>query len=447
MRRPIAMAAALVVSFAIGFLVSRAVDGPAVNGPAAVDTEGGIDIPATALRTWYPPVQEFENEGEPLDDERFDALMATLDEAMTAEETLADLERSIEPNVQGFFRRIAIPELSEEQTRKASEYLTELTELYPEHETLVQRLVSMLGVYAPAYPVVPSFMSSVRSAAYPDPLYLEDGRFEDAQIDRMLAGLDALLELPETVGDFDREAETVFRGFAQRLQYGEISDEQTGRILARFDAFKAEHPEMAGVIDERRRYIKYLLPGRVAQKTAGKDLDGIEFSLKEYRGSVVVLVFSGEWCGPCRGEYPYHRFAMEQYKDDPVVFLGINSDADPEVILASKARGEAPDYRTWWDGRSPPDVEFDPNEGPFGPIAKGWEVFGWPSIYVLDQEGVIRHVNPRGGKLLAVLDDMLIDIRRASFEAEQAAAAEAETDTEEPGDPRAAGEPALPRLR
>ena len=66
-------------------------------------------------------------------------------------------------------------------------------------------------------------------------------------------------------------------------------------------------------------------------------------------------------------------------------------------------------------------------EGTQGPIATAWEVFGWPSIYVLGQEGVIRHVNPRGGELLATLDDMLIDIRRARCEAERAAAAEAET--------------------
>ena len=426
MQRPIAAGAALIVTFAGGFVVSRAVDGP---GPA-VDAEGSISIPATALKTWYPPVQEFENEGEPLDDERFDGLLATLDEAMTAEETLADIERSIEPNVQGFFRRIAIAELSEEQTQRASDYLTGLAEQYPEHESLIRRQVSMLNVYAPAYPVVPSFTPAIRSSAYPDGLYPEDGIFEDARIDRMLAALDAMLELPETVADFEREAETIFRGFAQRFQFGQISDEQTERILARLGAFKAEHPELAGVIDERRRYIKHLLPGRVAQSIVGKDLDGVEFSLEEYRGNIVVLVFSGEWCGPCRGEYPYHRFAMEQYKDDPVVFLGINSDADPETILASKARGEAPDYRTWWDGHSQPDAEITATKGP---IATAWEVFGWPSIYVLDQEGVIRHINPRGGELLATLDDMVIDIRRARFEAEQAAAAaeaEAETDTE-----------------
>ena len=145
----------------------------------------------------------------------------------------------------------------------------------------------------------------------------------------------------------------------------------------------------------------------------------------------MVLVFSGEWCGPCRGEYPYHRFAMEQYKDDPVVFLGINSDADPETILASKARGEAPEYRTWWDGHSQPDAGITATEGP---IATGWEVRGWPAIYVLDQEGVILHINKRSGELIATLDEMVRDIRLAEFEAERAAALEAAGDEAETED-------------
>ena len=426
MRKSLAMAVALIVAFGLGYLVSQSTGEATAAGADPV-----VDIPAVALKTWYSPVQDFENDGEPLDDERFDQLMATLDKSLTADETVADIGRSIEPAVQGFFRRIASPELSEQQSMRANHYLMGLAEQYPEHETLIQRQVSMLGVYARATPYMPTFMTSVRSSAYGDALYPEDGIFEDAWIDRMLAALDAMLALPETLADFEREAESVFKGFTQRLQYGVISDEQTERIFARFDAYREEHPELAETIDERRHYVEYLIPGRVAQSIVGKDLDGVEFSLEDYRGNIVVLVFSGEWCGPCRGEYPYHRFAMEQYKDDPIVFLGINSDADPETILESKARGEAPEYRTWWDGHSQPDAEITATEGP---IATAWEVFAWPSIYVLDQEGVILHINKRGGALLAALDEMVLDIRMAEFEAERAAALEAaaaETETED----------------
>ncbi|MDE2793613.1 MAG: TlpA disulfide reductase family protein [Gemmatimonadota bacterium] len=394
MRRSVAVATALIVSSVLVFLASRA-----ANGPSTADADPAIDIPAAALRMWYPPVQEFDNDGEPLEDERFDALMAVLDEAMTAEETLADPGRSIYPNVQGFIRRIAVPALSEEQTERAAAYLTGLVDRFPEHERRIRRQISTFEYNAPSRRTVPSFWVSVQSHAYPGSLYPEDGSFADEHIDRRLAGLRALLELPETVNDLEREAGRMLKNFTQLLQFAEVSDEQADRIIAQFDAVAGKHPELGEMIDEQRRYVEYLLPGRVARNIVGKDLEGVEFSLEDYRGNIVVLVFSGQWCGPCREEYPYHSFALEHYRDDPVVFLGVNSDPDIETMREAKASGEAPAYRSWWD------------ESTKGPIATDWQVAGWPAVYVLDREGVIRHTNMRGAGLIVVLDEMLADMR------------------------------------
>ncbi|MYA63817.1 MAG: TlpA family protein disulfide reductase [Gemmatimonadetes bacterium] len=405
MRKSAAVATALIVSSALVFLVSRA-----VNGPSTAGADVAIDIPAAALTMWYPPVQEFDNGGELLEDGRFDALMAALDEAMTAEETLADPGRSIYPNVQGFIRRIAIPWLSDEQTGRASAYLTSLVDRFPEHERQIRRQISALEYNAPARRTIPSFWVSVQNHAYPGSLYPEDGSFADEHIDRRLAGLHALLELPETLNDLEREAGRMLRNFTQLLQAAEVNDEQADRIIAYFDAVAGRHPELAEMIDEQRRYVEYLLPGRVARNIVGTDLEGVEFSLEDYRGNIVVLVFSGQWCGPCREEYPYHSFALEHYRDDPVVFLGVNSDPDIETMRDAKANGEAPAYRSWWD------------ESTEGPIATDWQVAAWPSIHVLDPEGVIRHTNTRGAGLIMTLDEMLADMRRA--ESGQAASLE-----------------------
>jgi len=38
-----------------------------------------------------------------------------------------------------------------------------------------------------------------------------------------------------------------------------------------------------------------------------------------------------------------------------------------------------------------------------GPISTEWNVEGWPTIYLIDHEGVIRHKNVRG----AALDEAL----------------------------------------
>jgi thiol-disulfide isomerase/thioredoxin len=134
----------------------------------------------------------------------------------------------------------------------------------------------------------------------------------------------------------------------------------------------------------------------------GKDFDGAEFKLSEYRGKVVVLYFTGEWCGPCRGEYPYQRLMLEVHKGKPFAILGVNSDSKLEVAQKSKKDNRL-DYRAWWDG-------YVEKKNTDGPIAEAWNVTGWPTIYVLDTKGVIRFVNLRNEDVLKAVSQLLREI-------------------------------------
>ena len=44
------------------------------------------------------------------------------------------------------------------------------------------------------------------------------------------------------------------------------------------------------------------------------------------------------------------------------------------------------------------------------PHATAWNVLTWPMIYILDEDGVIRHVDKRGGDLIATVDRMLAEM-------------------------------------
>jgi thiol-disulfide isomerase/thioredoxin len=124
--------------------------------------------------------------------------------------------------------------------------------------------------------------------------------------------------------------------------------------------------------------IRSVAVGRVAPEIEGEDIDGRPMRLSDYRGKVVVLVFWGTWCAPCRGLIPKEKALVERLKDRPFALLGVNSDSDRGKLRAAVAE-EGISWRSWWDGGSP-----------HGPVSNRWDVNGWPTIIVLDKAGVIR---------------------------------------------------------
>ncbi len=78
--------------------------------------------------------------------------------------------------------------------------------------------------------------------------------------------------------------------------------------------------------------------------------------------------------------YPHERSLVEELKAEPFAIVGVNSDKDLEQ-LRPRLAAEQISWRSFWNGAGGTD----------GPIAKAWHVRGWPTVYVIDHEGVIRH--------------------------------------------------------
>ena len=137
-------------------------------------------------------------------------------------------------------------------------------------------------------------------------------------------------------------------------------------------------PDKLGEIVQRELFaLRNLVIGKTAPDIDGTDLDGRKFRLSDYRGKVVLLVFCGYWCGPCRAMNPHKQAMLRRYAGKPFALLEVNSDDDPgEWKRVMKKEGYT--WRSWADGQD-------------GPIAKKWDVSRWPTVFVLDREGVIRY--------------------------------------------------------
>ena len=223
--------------------------------------------------------------------------------------------------------------------------------------------------------------------------------------------LDASAERARQVQAMDEPTRSRTIHLEGLLAVGQLLDAKPAELLAEAEQLFAEvqrdYADVEGfdaTLGERAKSrlfeLRTLAVGNEAPDIGGNDLDGEPLHLKEYRGKVVVLTFWGNWCGPCRAMYPHERELVERLEDKPFVLLGVNSDRDRNQLrLVMEQEGIT--WRSWWDGGSTR-----------GPIARLWNVDRWPTIYVLDHQGVIRFKNIRGDALDEAVDQLIAQMEQ-----------------------------------
>jgi thiol-disulfide isomerase/thioredoxin len=158
-------------------------------------------------------------------------------------------------------------------------------------------------------------------------------------------------------------------------------------------------PTTLGELAERELFaLHHLVLGKTVPEIQGKDLDGKPMTLSEYRGKVVVLIFCGHWCGPCRAMNPHKQELVKRHAGKPFALLEVNSDSDSDEWRRLMKK-EGYTWRCWTDGSTD------------GPIATKWNVSHWPTIYVLDTKGVIRNKDLRDEALSKAVDALLAEGR------------------------------------
>ena len=103
--------------------------------------------------------------------------------------------------------------------------------------------------------------------------------------------------------------------------------------------------------------------------------------------------------------YPHERSLVKKFANKPFALIGVNSDRDLEA-LRPVLKKENITWRSFWNGP----------KGPPGPIATRWNVTGWPTIYLIDHEGVIRC---KGHHIDDALLDELVEAAAAASQSER----------------------------
>lgn len=105
-----------------------------------------------------------------------------------------------------------------------------------------------------------------------------------------------------------------------------------------------------------------------------EDLEGKKVKLSDYKGKVVLLVFSTTWCAYCRAEIPHLKKMYSQYKEKGLEVINIDIQESRGKVSSFAAKHELP-YKVLLD------------EG--GEVARSYGVRGVPTKFLVGKDGTI----------------------------------------------------------
>ncbi len=123
--------------------------------------------------------------------------------------------------------------------------------------------------------------------------------------------------------------------------------------------------------------------------------DGQIYRLSSLKGKIVLLDFWASWCGPCRIENPNIVRAYQKFRDKGFTVFSVSLDVDKNRWLSAIEK----DSLSW-------PYHTSELKGWQSPICQVYGIRSIPASYLLDREGKVIAINPRGMALEQALDQI-----------------------------------------
>jgi hypothetical protein len=93
---------------------------------------------------------------------------------------------------------------------------------------------------------------------------------------------------------------------------------------------------------------------------------------------------------------PHERSLVKRLEGKPFALIGVNLDKDRDELKKVEEKNQIT-WRSFFDGRR-------------GPITQQWKIQGVPTIYVLDQKGVIRYKDVQDKEMDKAVDALIKEL-------------------------------------